>query len=182
MIKLSETPPERDEVAPYYFLYIDRVPPGAIVETLRGQLEETGPFLSAISEEKSLHRYAPDKWSIRQVINHVNDTERVFLSRALGFARGFTSPLPSYDEGVAAAHAGADAVSWSDHAEALHAIRRASVAFFRNLPDDAWRRRGIASGNPFSVRGLAWIIAGHLAHHLAILRERYLSGPGASSK
>jgi uncharacterized damage-inducible protein DinB len=168
-------PPASDESAPYYLRYIARVPAGDIVETLRSQGDEIRRLISGISEEKSLSRYAPGKWSVRQVVNHVSDTERVFLSRALWFARGFDSPLPGFEQDVSAAHAGADGVPWADHVEELRAVRLATVAFFRNLPEEAWMRRGVASGNPFSVRALAWITAGHASHHAAILRERYLS-------
>ena len=166
--------PEPDEAAPYYFRYIDRVGSGDIVRILQAQLEETSVLLLDISEEKSLHRYEPEKWSIRQVVNHVNDTERVFVSRALWFARGFESPLPSFDQGISAAAARADEVSWAGHVEEFRGIRLATVAFFRNLPADAWSRSGIASGNPFSVRALAYITAGHTSHHAEILQARYL--------
>ena len=166
--------PERGEAAPYYFRYIDRIKSDDIVGVLQTQLEETSALLRGISEEKSLHRYAPEKWSIRQVINHVNDTERVFVSRALWFARCFDSPLPSYDQNVSAAAARADEVSWAGHVEEFRGIRLATVAFFRHLPAEAWSRSGIGSGNPFTVRALAYITAGHVAHHAAILRERYL--------
>jgi hypothetical protein len=166
--------PERDEAAPYYFRYIDRVGNGDIVGVLRAQLEETLAFFHGISEEKSLHRYQPEKWSIRQVVNHVNDTERIFVSRALWFARGFDSPLPSYDQDIAAAGARADEVSWAGHVEEFRGVRLATLAFFRNLPADSWSRRGVASGNPFSVMALAYIVAGHTSHHAAILQERYL--------
>ena len=175
MIVSMIEPPASDESAPYYLCYIARVPAGDIVATLRNQGDEIRELISRISDEKSLSRYAPGKWSIRQLVNHVNDTERVFLSRALWFGRGFDSALPSYEQDVAAAHAGADGVPWADHVEELRAVRLATVAFFGNLPEEAWMRRGIASGNPFSVRALAWITAGHAAHHAAILRERYLS-------
>lgn len=167
-------PPERDEAAPYYFTYIDRISTDDILGLLETQLEETGAFFSGISEEKSLHRYAPEKWTIRQVLNHVNDTERVFLFRAFWFARGLDSPLPSFDEKVSAGAAQADAISWAGHVEEFRRNRQATLAFFRNLPDEVWTRRGIASGNPFSVRALAYILAGHVAHHRAILQERYL--------
>jgi uncharacterized damage-inducible protein DinB len=166
--------PERSEAAPYYFRYIDRVPERDILGVLESQLEETAEFLAAFSEEKSLHRYAPEKWTIRQVVNHVNDCERVFVSRAFWFARGFDSPLPSFEQDVAAAAARANEVSWADHVEEFRAVRQATLAFFRNLPDGAWSRSGVASGNPFTVRALAYIIAGHVAHHRAILQERYL--------
>jgi hypothetical protein len=166
--------PERSEAAPYYFRYIDRIASGDIVAVLQTQLEEMSALLAGISEEKSLHRYAPEKWSIRQVVNHVNDTERVFVSRAFWFARGFDSPLPSYDQEVSAAAARADEFSWVSHVEEFRGVRLATLAFFGNLPAGAWMRSGIASGNPFSVRALAYITAGHASHHTAILRERYL--------
>jgi hypothetical protein len=167
-------PPERGEVAGYYFPYIDRVPAGDIVETLARQLDETLAFTSGIPEEKSRQRYESGKWSVKQVLNHVNDIERVFTLRALCFARGFDSPLPGYDENIAAGNSGADDVSWASHVEEFKAIRRASVAFFRNLPAEAWLRKGIASDNPFTVRGLAWILAGHLIHHTGVIREKYI--------
>jgi hypothetical protein len=162
------------EAAPYYFTYIDQVPEGEIVDRLHAQLDETLSLLAGISEEKSLYRYAPEKWSIRQVINHINDTERAFVFRALWFARGFDSPLPSYDQNIAAAGARADEFPWASHVDEFRAIRLSTLAFFRSLPADAWMRKGIASDNPFTVRALAYIIAGHVAHHLAILEQRYL--------
>jgi hypothetical protein len=108
------------------------------------------------------------------VINHVNDTERVFLFRALWFARGFDSPLPSFDEKISAAAACADEFPWASHVEEFRGSRLSTLAFFRNLPAEAWRRSGTASGMLFTVNALAYIAAGHLAHHLTILRERYL--------
>lgn len=166
--------PERDEAASYYFKYIDRITNGDIVGVLEAQLEESLAFLAGISEEKSLHRYAPEKWSIRQVLNHISDTERVFLFRAFWFGRGFDSPLPSFDETISAGAAQADEISWARHVEEFRGVRLATATFFRNLPAEAWSRSGIASGNPFTVRATAYIMAGHLAHHIAILQERYL--------
>ena len=166
--------PERSEAAPYYFRYIDRISSGDVLAVLSAQLDETLDFLSGISEEKSLRAYAPEKWTIRQVVNHVNDCERLFVSRAFWFARGFETPLPSFDQDVSAAGARANEFSWTDHIEEFRSVRLATVAFFRNLPDEAWSRSGIASGNPFTVRALAYIAAGHVAHHRAVLQERYL--------
>jgi uncharacterized damage-inducible protein DinB len=167
-------PPEPTEAAPYYFTYINRVTGDDIVGQLDAQLEQTHAFLCRISEEKSLHRYAPEKWTIRQVLNHVNDCERTFLFRAFWFARGFDGPLPSLDQDVSARYARADEFSWASHIEEFRILRLATLAFFRNLPDEAWMRTGIASGNPVTVRALAYILAGHVAHHRAILEERYL--------
>ena len=166
--------PQRSEAAEYYFKYIELVPAGDICATLEAQAGETLALLSAISEEQSLHRYAPDKWSIRQVQSHVNDTERIFAARALWFARGFDTPMASFDQNVAIASAGADERTWSSHVDEFRAVRLATAALFRNLPAAAWSRGGVASGNPVTVRALAYIVAGHVAHHNRILRERYL--------
>ena len=166
--------PQANEAAAYYSTYIDRVTSDDIVEVLGTQLDEAISFLSQISEEQSLHRYAPYKWSIRELVGHVNDTERVFMFRALWFARGCADPLPSFDQEVAFRWAESDQVSWASHLEEFRAIRSATLAFCRNLPADAWLRSGIASDNAVTVRALAYITAGHVAHHLAILRERYL--------
>lgn len=168
------TAPDRTEAAEYYFTYIDQVAGGEICEILRAQLPDTLAFLTGISEERSLHRYAPDKWTIRQVVSHLNDTERIFVFRALWFARGFDSPLPSFDQNIAVATAGANDRPWRRHIEEFQAVRSATIAFFDNLPSDAWGRRGVASGNPFTVRALAYMCAGHATHHVKILRERYL--------
>ena len=173
--------PEQNEAASYYHGYINRVGGDDVVAVLESQLNETVGFLSEISEEQSFHRYAPEKWSLRELLNHINDTERVFLFRALWFARGFSDPLPSYDQEVGVAGARADEFDWANHVEEFRAIRLATLAFFRNLPpenfsgsEEIWSRTGIASGNPFTVRALAYIIAGHLAHHVGIIKERYL--------
>jgi hypothetical protein len=138
------------------------------------QIEDSLQFFSQISEEKSLYRYAPDKWSIRQALNHVTDTERAFAFRALWFARGFESALPGYDQNIAANGAEADRLSWAAHIEEFRHVRPSTVSLFRNMPPHASTRSVIASGNLFTVRALACISAGHLAHHIRILQERYL--------
>jgi hypothetical protein len=166
--------PGHNEAAQHYFTYIDRIPVDDVVSVLRTQLEEVPTFLSGLSEEKSLHRYAPDKWSIRQVLNHVSDTERVFAFRALWFGRGFSDPLPSFDQNIAANAAHADGYSWASHLADFRQVRGATLSFFQNLPSEAWGRGGIASGNFVTVNALAYAIAGHLSHHLAILHDRYL--------
>jgi hypothetical protein len=166
--------PQPNEAASYYSMYIDRVKSDDIVDVLAKQLDETLAFLSEISEEQSLHRYAPDKWSMRELLGHVNDGERVFTFRALWFARGFEDPLPSFDQEIGFKAAESDKVSWRTHIDEFRAIRSATLALFRNLPEEAWRRSGIASDNSISVRAIAYIVAGHVSHHLAILRERYL--------
>ena len=169
------TRPAATEAAPYYFHYIDLVADGDVVGTLEQQLSETHTFLKSISEEQSLHSYAPGKWTMRQMLNHVNDGERVFLYRALWFARGFPEPLPSFDQDVGVAGSDANNVSWADLVEEFRNIRQATISFFKNLSEDAWSRTGIASDNPFTVRALAYIIAGHTTHHQMVIKERYLN-------
>lgn len=166
--------PAVHEAAPYYSRYIDLVSSDNIVSVLETQLREILEFLAGISEAKSRHRYAPEKWSIRQLLNHVNDTERIFLFRALWFARGFQDPLPGYDQDVCAEASGADDVSWANHTDEFRSVRLATLALFHNLPEKAWLQNGNANDSPISVRALAYIIAGHVQHHTTVLKERYL--------
>lgn len=166
--------PESSEAAPYYFTYIDQVEGDDVLSVLKGQLEELPAFFATISEEKSLHRYAADKWSIRQVLNHLNDTERLFAFRALWFARGFETSLPSFDQHVAVSGAEADRIGWAAHVEEFRRVRLSTLSFFGNMPPDAWMRSGVASDMVFTVRALAFLAAGHATHHVRILRERYL--------
>jgi len=166
--------PERNEAVEYYWKYIDRVQGDDALAALERQLDEALPFLSAVSEEKSAHRYAPGKWSMREALSHVTDTERSFTYRAFWFGRGFTSPLEGLPEDEAAAAAKADRIAWSAHVEEFRRVRLATISLFQHMPDEAWSRSGIASGNPITVRALSFLTAGHADHHLAIFRERYL--------
>jgi len=166
--------PQTNEAAIYYFPYIDLARTDDVVSLMKDQLAEWVQFLESISEEQSLHRYEPGKWSIRELWNHVNDGERIFLSRALWFARGFAEPLPSFDQEIAVAGANADGMPWAELVEEFKTVRLATLSFFRLLPAEAWSRTGVASDNPFTVNALAYIIAGHAAHHVNVLKERYL--------
>jgi uncharacterized damage-inducible protein DinB len=168
------TRPQTTEAASYYFRYIDLITSNDIVPAMENQMGEMLEFLKGISEEQSLHSYEPGKWTIREVLNHVNDGERAFTGRAFWFARGFTDALPSFDQDVAVQYAHANNTSWADLVEEFKNVRLASISFFKTLPEEAWERVGIASDNPVSVRALAYIIAGHVAHHMNVLRERYL--------
>jgi hypothetical protein len=168
--------PQPDEADAYYSTYMQKVAGEDPLRTIENQLDQYSPWLRRISEEKSLYRYAPGKWSIKQVLNHISDTERAFAFRALWFARGFDAPLPSYDQEIAAAGAKADEIAWSAHVEEFTRVRVATISLYRNLPKEAWMRRGIASGFPFTVRALAFIIPGHMEHHCRILKEKYLRG------
>jgi uncharacterized damage-inducible protein DinB len=166
--------PGASEAASYYFTYIDQVPAGDVQAYLTSQLHELDAVFTTISEERSLHRYAEGKWSIRQLINHVTDTERAFAFRALWFARGFATALPGYDQEIAARGAEADSIAWAAHVEEFRRVRLSTISLFANMPADAWMRRGVASENEFTVRALLYIVAGHVAHHARILHERYL--------
>src|SRR5215216_5232056 len=135
---------DRTEAAEYYYTYIDQVPRDAdIRQTLESQLPKTLKLLQGISEEQSRHRYAPGKWSIREVVGHLNDTERLFVFRALWFARGFDSPLPSFDQDVAIVGARSDERTLRELVDEFRVLRESTLYFFRSLPDDAWARRGI---------------------------------------
>jgi hypothetical protein len=168
------TRPQTTEAAPYYFKYIDLVTSDEIVPEFEKQLNETVQFLQGISEEQSRHSYEPGKWTIREVQNHVNDGERVFLYRAFWFARGFQDALPSFDQDQAVQSAQANNTSWAELVEEFRNVRLATISFFKSLPDEAWSTTGVASDYPFTVRSLAYIIAGHVAHHRNVLAERYL--------
>jgi hypothetical protein len=166
--------PAATDAAPYYFTYIDKVEGDDCLAAMTAQFDQAVAFFSSISEEKSLHRCAPEKWSIRQVLSHLNDTERIFVMRAMWFARGFDTPLPSFDQNIAVTGAEPERLSWAVHVEEFRHIRQASIDFFRNLQPEAWTRRGIASGNPVTVLSLGFMVPGHVTHHMAILRDRYL--------
>lgn len=166
--------PEPNEAATPFHGYINRITSDDVVGVLEKQLEETVIFLNGISEEQSLHRYEAGKWSMRQLLNHLNDSERIFVFRALWFARGFPNPLPGFDQDTGVAGASADEVPWRVQVDEFRAIRQATLTFFHNLADDAWLRSGIANDSSATVRAIAYIIAGHVDHHIAILRERYL--------
>lgn len=167
--------PQAHEADPYFFRYIDLVAGQDPLAVMEAQLAEVSALGAKISEQQSQHRYAAGKWSLRQVLNHVTDTERAFAFRTLWFARGFETPLASYDQEIAAAAAQADAIAWAEHLEEFRRVRLASVSLLAHLPAEAWDRAGIASGKRITVRALAFLIPGHVAHHLAIVHESYLS-------
>lgn len=165
--------PEPGEHAPYYGTYIAKVPSGDVVATLERQFSETIALLRNVSEEGGGRRYAEGKWSVREVIGHLIDAERVFAYRAMRFARNDDTPLPSFDENAFVTNARFDARTVASLRDEWEAVRRATVCFFRELAHDEWDRSGTASNARMSVRALAWVIAGHEMHHLALLRSRY---------
>ena len=167
--------PEPTEYASYYEKYISRVPDDAdLIETLERQGAETLALLRALPEERGGHRYEPGKWSVKQVVGHISDAERIFSYRALSIARGDSAPLPGMEQEVWMAGVDFDARTLSDLLEEFAAVRASTLHLLRHLSPEAWARRGTASDNEVTVRALAYIIAGHEAHHVGILKERYL--------
>jgi hypothetical protein len=174
MPDLPISKPAAGEYNPYYSKYIDLVPDGDVVSTLASQIGGTLATLRAISDADSLKRYAPGKWSIREMFGHMNDTERIFAYRALRIARGDQTPLPGFEQDDYIVPGKFDARSWSSLIDELEAIRISNLALFRGLDEEAWRRSGTASQSPVSVRAIAFIIAGHERHHMIVLHEKYL--------
>lgn len=174
--KERSTAPVAGDYAEFYATYVTRVPAGDVVATLRDQLAETLTLLRGVDPSRTTTGYAPGKWSIRDVVLHMADTERVMAYRAMRIARADTTPLASFDENAWTPVAGANARTMDSLLAEFEAVRHATVALLDGLPAEAWSRRGTASGKGVSVRALAWIIAGHERHHLAVIRERYLQG------
>jgi hypothetical protein len=166
--------PEESEYAPYFARYIKLVADDDPLSVLLRQREECAALFSGISDERSLYRHAEGKWTIRAVVTHMSDTERTFSYRALWFARGLSGPLPSIEQDTAADSAEADRLPWKAVAQEFDRVRLASISLFENFPDAAWDRQGIASGNAITVRALAFLVVGHVAHHLGVLRSKYL--------
>jgi len=163
-----------DEVSDYYRGYTDLVPGGDVVAQLRKQHEESQALLATISEERAEHRYEPGKWSVKEVVGHLTDTEWAFSYRAMRFARGDATELPGIDQDVLVAGADFAGRSLASLAEEWRELRAANTTLFESLGAAALDRRGVASGNEFTVRGLMYVIAGHELHHRRVLRERYL--------
>jgi hypothetical protein len=166
--------PHTSEYAPFYHGYITAVPEGDVVSILRDAGRELHDAVMAIPEQRGGFRYAEGKWTIREVIGHLIDAERIFDYRALRIARGDATPLPGFEENDYVRMAGSDTRTLASLGHELATVRESSVQLFQSLPSDAWVRRGIASGKEISVRAIAYIVAGHPLHHLRILRERYL--------
>jgi hypothetical protein len=168
--------PESGEYAPYYERYISLIEDNDILATLDRQRREMVLLLSGLSEEQGDFRYAPEKWSAKQVLGHVCDTERVFAYRALRISRGDATPMEGFEQddyvknGPFARHVIAEVI------EDYIAVRRATISLLRSLEEAAWSRRGVANKNEVTVRALAYTIAGHEAHHRRILEEKYFEG------
>lgn len=175
MAKLTIPRPTPGEYAPFHATYVAMVPDGDVLMTLKKQHGDTLRMLSRLGEKKSRHRYALGKWSIREVIGHLIDAERVFTYRALTFARADRTQLPGFDENMWASSSNADSRTLRSLLEELRAVRASTLALFRGFNEEQLTRMGMASGHQVSVRGLVYVTAGHERHHAKILRERYLA-------
>jgi DinB family protein len=153
--------------------YIPLVPEDDIIPAMEAQARETERLLRSIGEQKATFRYAPDKWTIKTLVRHFTDTERIFAYRLLAIARGEKQPLPGFEENDYAAASAADERKFSDLIDEYRAVRAATLALLRGLPSAAWERTGTASGKPISVRAIAFNTLGHERHHLKVLREKY---------
>jgi hypothetical protein len=175
VINIADTGrPASDEHSPYYGGYIDQVPEGDILTLLAEQIERTTALLEGLTDEQALFRPTPTDWSVKEVVCHVSDSERIFAYRALRIARGDTTPLPGFDQEPYVAAAEADVRPLADLLAEFGTVRTATLWLFRSLPSSAWLRRGTASEAPVSVRALAYIIAGHENHHVRSLKTEYL--------
>jgi hypothetical protein len=165
--------PAETEYAPFYARYVALVLETDILAVLERQVEEIRALAASVPPERETWRYAEGKWSVREVLGHLVDGERVFGYRAFCFSRGEKAPLPAFDENQYVAAVRSDAIPLRDLAEELALVRQSNLIVLRRLEPDEWMRVGTASGHPISVRALAWVMAGHPRHHVAILRERY---------
>ena len=170
----SATKPAKSEFLPYYERYIALVPDGDVISTLTTQMTDTQSLLRALPASVATYRYAPDKWSVNEVVGHMIDSERIFTGRALRFARNDATPIPGFEQDDYVRNATFDAYPLSDLASELEAVRQSTVFMFRHMDEEAWTRRGLANNAEVSVRALAYIIAGHELHHREILSARYL--------
>jgi hypothetical protein len=166
--------PQPGEYAPYYEKYLALVQSNDILATLEDQRRQTLRLLSGRAEADGDLRYAPEKWSVKEVLGHMNDTERVMSYRALRISRGDTTPMEGFEQDDYVRNGPFARVPLSDLIEDFIAVRRAAVSLFRSLDEAAWSRRGVANKNEVTVRALAYIIAGHELHHRRLLEEKYL--------
>ena len=165
--------PRADEFAAFYSTYITLVPEDDVLPALREQVGVMRKLAASVPVVKETHAYDAGKWTVRQIIGHLTDAERVFSYRALCFSRSDATPLPAFDENAYVDHARFNDVPLADMVEEFVLLRSANVKMFESLRDDQWTASGVANKNSISVRALAYVMAGHVRHHLNILRDRY---------
>ena len=181
MTALSVPRPAADEAAPSFQSYIAKVPGENVGEQLVDQLAEVERLFGALDDKTALARYAPGKWSVKEILGHLTDAERVFSYRLLRIARGDATPLPGFDENSYVPAGRFDARPLAALLAEFRTVRISTTALVGGIPSTAWSERGTASGKPVSARALVYVIVGHVAHHLGVLRERYGVGDGAAA-
>lgn len=173
MTPLTIPRPAADEAAPFYHGYIARVTGEDIGEQLRKQLDQVEQLFRSLDDAAALFRYAPGKWSIKEILGHLTDAERIFAYRLLRISRADATPLPGFDENAYVPPGSFDDRTVSSLVKEFRAVRLSTMALVEGLPAEAWARRGQASGKAVSSRALVYIIVGHVTHHLGVLEERY---------
>lgn len=173
MTQVSPSRPDQSEFAPFYAGYVQSVPDGNLYHFLTTQLGEAEALLDHLDDEQSRARCAPGKWSVKEVLEHISDTERIMSYRLLRVARGDATPLHSFDQDAYVRSAESDLRPIRELLEGFRTVRASTLSLMRGLDQTAWDRSGVASNSPVSARALAYIIAGHAAHHLRVLREQY---------
>lgn len=168
--------PKPGEYNPYYDKYISLIPGNDVVATLSSQLPKTVALLSSLSEQDGELRYAPGKWSVKEALGHLIDTERIMAYRALRIARNDSTPLAGFEQDDYVRDGPYSELRLADLIEEFKAVRGATLALFRNLRAGDWTRQGVANKNDITVRALAYVIAGHELHHRNIIEERYFGG------
>lgn len=167
--------PQPGDYNPYYETYIQKVPQGDLPTLLNQQHEEAVSLLRALPAKQWAYRYAPGKWSVKQVVGHIADTERIMAYRLLCIARGETAPLPGFDQDIYVPGASFDDLTEEALLHELHVVRQSTLSLLAGLGGEAWQRKGTVSGGPMTPLALACVIFGHELHHLAVLKERYFS-------
>jgi hypothetical protein len=170
------TRPLPGEYAEAYAPYLAAAPEGDVLALLQAQGEAISALFGGITEAQGAHRYAPGKWSLKALLQHLSDAERIFAYRCLRIGRGDATPLPGWDEDTYAAAAQADTRSLASLLEEFRSVRVSSLALFRGLPEAGWEHAGISNGRAITARCIPFICLGHAAHHLEVIRERYLPG------
>jgi len=168
--------PHPSEYGDAYAHYLASAPEGDLLALLRAQATEVAALFGPLTETQGAHRYAPGKWSLKDLLQHLSDAERIFAYRCLRIGRGDATPLPGFEEDDYAAAAKADAHSVANLLTDFHATREASLTLFQSLSDSAWDQKGSTSGKVITARCIPYICLGHADHHLAIIRERYMPG------
>jgi uncharacterized damage-inducible protein DinB len=171
---MTQNRPQPSEYAPHFAKYISSVPDGDLLALLQSGVGDWNSLLGNLSEAQSEFRYEPAKWSIKEVVGHVSDTERIFAYRTLRIARGDQTPLPSFEQDDYVKEGNFSALTLANLLEEFAAVRQSSISLLRSFPRQAWTRRGNASQKEITVSALAFIISGHERYHRSILEQRYL--------